>query len=183
MRACAMASRTFTQLILLVVLLIIYVFLTLNNNALSCLESASSFISVAVASSLGIAGLLSLCLLKVNDGLSSLLCLQRSSLCLAACHRTELSTPDKILEVLTRSKQYVHTLDVLRREFLQTLGALTAETYAKRAQLTKLNLVAVEQLLHKTLTHVADNTLHGTAAVHTIVVGNVLGELLQTPNL
>ena len=37
-RACTMASRTFTQLILFVVLFIIYIILVLNNNIPSCLE-------------------------------------------------------------------------------------------------------------------------------------------------
>ena len=121
--------------------------------------------------------------IKVNDTLAGFLGLQGSSLSHTACYRIELGIVDEVFEVRTRSEQYVHRLDVLRSELVDALRPLTADADDERAKLAQLNLVAVEKLFHQTLAHVTNDTLHRTAAIHPVVVGDVLRELLQRPYL
>ena len=104
-------------------------------------------------------------------------------MCRAACHKVELGTSDEVLEVNARGEEDVHRLDVLRGELVERVGAHAADADAEGAQFAQLNLVAVEQLLHQTLAHVRNHSLHRTSAIHSVVVGNVLGKLLQRPYL
>ena len=45
------------------------------------------------------------------------------------------------------------------------------------------NLVAIKQLLHQTLAHVAQHTLHRATTIYAIVVGDVLCKLFDRPHL
>lgn len=115
---------------------------------------------------------------QVYGGLSRLLGLEGGLLRQAAGHHVEAGLAHQVLEVLARREDDVHLLDVLGREFLHALRALAAQAHAKGTQLAQLNLVAVEQLLHQTLAHVRDDTLHRSPGEHAVVVGDVLGEFL-----
>ena len=119
---------------------------------------------------------------QIDRILSRLFSLQRSGLCQTAGNEVELGTVDEVLEVRTRSEQDVHRLDVLRRELVDALCSLGADRDAKRAQFSHLDLHSIEQLLHKTLAHVTDDTLHHSAAIDPVMVGDVLGELIERPD-
>ena len=98
-------------------------------------------------------------------------------------HEVELGTIDEVLEVSTGSELDFHRLDVLRRKLLDALRTHAAEADVERTQFAQHNLDADEQLFQMTLAHVKDKAHHCTAAIHTVVSRNVLGEFLQCPNL
>ena len=97
-------------------------------------------------------------------------------------HEVELGTIDEVLEVRTRGKQDVHRLDILRRELLHRRRTLATERDAEGSKRPELHLLPVQELFHQTLAGIRENTLYGTTAEYPVVVGNVLGKLLQWPD-
>lgn len=69
------------------------------------------------------------------------------------------------------------------RKLIQALCRFAADRDTERAQLAKLNLVAVKQLLHQAFAHVAQYALHRATAIYAVVVSNMLGKLTNRPDL
>ena len=117
--------------------------------------------------------------LQVHNSATGLLCPERSGLSCTAGNRIEGGTATEVLEVLTRSEDDVHLLDVGCTEAHQRVRTDRGQADPEAAQFTKLDLVAIQQLFYEAAYGITEDTLHGTATEHTVVVGNVVDEIRE----
>ena len=97
-------------------------------------------------------------------------------------HLFECSTGTQVLEVRTWVESDVHLFDVVRGEFSDGGGRFTAYGNSEGSDFAQLYLFTFEQQFDETFTGIRENTLYGTTAEYPVVVGNVLGKLLQWPD-
>ena len=121
--------------------------------------------------------------LQVHARLVGFHSLDGSSLNSPACHEVEFSLGTKVLKVFARIKEDVHLFYIILRKLFQRSSWFTSDGDAEDTQLAKLNLVAHQQLFHEARASIAHHSLHRTTGEHSVVVGDVLYELIEGQHL
>ena len=120
---------------------------------------------------------------QIQDIITVLNRLDGSGLDSTTCHEVELGLATQVLEISSRSEEQVHHLDVVGGKLLQRGSGVAADGDTEDAQLAKLHLVAIEQLLHEASAGVAHHALHRTTGKHPVVIRDVLHKLIEAHHL
>ena len=114
----------------------------------------------------------------VGRGLALVLGLLSSGLCGAGDGALELSIAAQVLEAAAVGEVDVELLDVAGGELVLGLGTGGADAGGEGAEVSEVDLVALDEHLADALAHLYDDAYDGALGENAVVLGDVLGELI-----